>query len=90
VNVGGTREWGLALRRDIREYRKLEACDAYRVETWDRICKPYGWPQKFVEELVERGVCRSKRWVLTGTGQSSMKGERKCRGLREACRVDVP
>jgi hypothetical protein len=35
-----------------------------------------GWPQKFVEELVERGVCRSKRWVLTGTSQSSMRGER--------------
>lgn len=34
----------------VREYRELET--GKRVpsfETWDRICKLYGWPQTFVE-----------------------------------------
>jgi transcriptional regulator with XRE-family HTH domain len=31
------------------EYRALEAGDAFPdFETWDRICKLYGWPQTFV------------------------------------------
>jgi len=33
----------------VREYRELEAGKrAPTFETWDRICKLYGWPQTFV------------------------------------------
>jgi Helix-turn-helix domain len=32
----------------VREYRDLEAGEGYPdYETWDRICKLYGWPQSF-------------------------------------------
>jgi hypothetical protein len=32
----------------IREYRELEAgARSPTSETWDRICKLYGWPQTF-------------------------------------------
>jgi predicted transcriptional regulator len=34
------------------EYRRLEAGTCWpSFETWDRICKLYGWPQTFVEVL---------------------------------------
>jgi hypothetical protein len=33
----------------IREYRELEAGTRFPTcETWDRICKLYGWPQTFL------------------------------------------
>jgi Helix-turn-helix domain len=33
----------------VREYRELEAGTRFpTVETWNRICKLYGWPQTFV------------------------------------------
>ena len=33
----------------VREYRELEAGErSPDFETWDRICKMYGWPQTFV------------------------------------------
>jgi hypothetical protein len=33
----------------VREYRELEAgTGSPDFETWDRICKLYGWPQTFV------------------------------------------
>jgi hypothetical protein len=33
----------------VREYRELEAGDVFPdVDTWDRICELYGWPQPFV------------------------------------------
>jgi hypothetical protein len=33
----------------VREYRELEAGERWPTfETWDRICKLYGWPQTFV------------------------------------------
>ena len=33
----------------VREYRELEAGERTPTfETWDRICKLYGWPQTFV------------------------------------------
>jgi hypothetical protein len=32
-----------------QEYRELEAgTRSPDFETWDRICKPYGWPQTFM------------------------------------------
>jgi Helix-turn-helix domain len=41
--------WRLGV--SIREFRELEAggC-APTFETWDRICKPYGWPQTFATQ----------------------------------------
>jgi predicted transcriptional regulator len=37
------------LRVTIREYRELEAGTRFpSAETWDRICKLFGWPQTFV------------------------------------------
>jgi hypothetical protein len=47
---------GLSLARaswlvgaSAREYRALEDGESYPdFETWDRICKLYGWPQTFV------------------------------------------
>jgi Helix-turn-helix domain len=34
---------------DVRTYRELEAGERRPSwETWDRICKLYGWPQTFV------------------------------------------
>jgi hypothetical protein len=34
----------------IREYRELEAgARSPSFETWDRICKLFGWPQTFVK-----------------------------------------
>jgi predicted transcriptional regulator len=47
----GLRECGAAwlLGVSVREYRELEAGKrAPTFETWDRICKLYGWPQTFV------------------------------------------
>jgi Helix-turn-helix domain len=36
----------------VREYRELEAGSHWPTfETWDRICKLYGWPQTFVGVL---------------------------------------
>jgi hypothetical protein len=33
----------------VREYRELEAGERTPTfETWDRMCKLYGWPQTFV------------------------------------------
>lgn len=33
----------------VREYREIEAGTCWPTcETWDRICKLYGWPQTFV------------------------------------------
>jgi DNA-binding XRE family transcriptional regulator len=43
----GRAAWRLGV--SVREYREIEA--GARVpswETWDRICKLYGWPQTFV------------------------------------------
>ena len=38
--------WELGV--SIREYRDLEAgARAPSFETWDRICKLFGWPQSF-------------------------------------------
>jgi hypothetical protein len=35
----------------VQHYRKLEAGERFtEFETWDRICKLYGWPQTFVGE----------------------------------------
>jgi hypothetical protein len=32
----------------VREYRELEAGERTPTfETWDRMCKLYGWPQRF-------------------------------------------
>jgi hypothetical protein len=45
--AGWTGCWRLGV--SVREYREIEA--GARVpswETWDRICKLYGWPQTFV------------------------------------------
>jgi hypothetical protein len=34
----------------VREYRSFEAGERWPdFETWDRICKLYGWPQTFVD-----------------------------------------
>ena len=44
-------QWAWRLGVSIREYREIEG--GARVpswETWDRICKLYGWPQTFVSE----------------------------------------
>jgi Helix-turn-helix domain len=36
------------LRVSVREYRELEAGSRWPTfETWDRICKLYGWQQTF-------------------------------------------
>ena len=33
----------------VREYGEIEAGDrSPSFETWDRICKTYGWPQTFI------------------------------------------
>jgi len=35
----------------VREYRELEAGERWPCfETWDRICKLYGWPQTFIHD----------------------------------------
>jgi hypothetical protein len=45
--------WALGV--SIQEYRELEAgVRSPSFETWDRICKLYGWPQTF-----ELGVGRN-------------------------------
>jgi predicted transcriptional regulator len=39
--------WRLGV--SVHEYRELEAGERWpSFETWDRICKMYGWPQTFV------------------------------------------
>jgi len=45
-----TRSWAVPARpSSFREYRELEAGRRWPTfETWDRICKRYGWPQAFV------------------------------------------
>jgi DNA-binding XRE family transcriptional regulator len=46
--------WRLGVKP--QEYRELE--DGTRspdFETWDRICKLYGWPQTFVGSALHRG-----------------------------------
>ena len=35
----------------VREYRQLETGDRFPdSDTWDRICKLYGWPQTFAPD----------------------------------------
>ena len=43
----GQAVWRLGIT--VREYREIEAgaCSP-SFDTWDRICKLYGWPQTFV------------------------------------------
>ena len=42
----GQAAWRLGV--SVREYRELEAgTRSPSFETWDRICKLYGWPQTF-------------------------------------------
>jgi transcriptional regulator with XRE-family HTH domain len=44
---GARAAWELGV--NIREYRELESGQRPpSFETWDRICKLYGWPQTFV------------------------------------------
>jgi hypothetical protein len=49
----------------VRDYRALEDGESYpEFETWDRICKLYGWPQTFVgraEAHSQRGMERTMR-----------------------------
>ena len=43
----GEATWRLGV--SIREYRELEAGErSPSFETWNRICKTFGWPQTFV------------------------------------------
>jgi transcriptional regulator with XRE-family HTH domain len=45
--------WRLGVKP--QEYRELEAGKrSPDFETWDRICKLYGWPQTFVQEVSQR------------------------------------
>jgi DNA-binding XRE family transcriptional regulator len=45
----GRAAWRLGV--SIREYRELEAGSrSPNFETWDRICKLYGWPQTFARK----------------------------------------
>ncbi len=42
----GQAAWRLGM--SVREYRELEAGErSSSFETWDRICKAFGWPQTF-------------------------------------------
>ena len=43
---------GFVERSHVREYRELEAgTRSPNWETFDRICKVYGWPQTFVGRI---------------------------------------
>jgi transcriptional regulator with XRE-family HTH domain len=51
--------WRLGVKP--QEYRELEAgTRSSDFETWDRICKLYGWAQTFVQEVSQRATksCR--------------------------------
>jgi predicted transcriptional regulator len=49
----GQAAWRLGV--SVREYRELEAGTRWpSFETWDRICKTFGWPQMFVSEALSR------------------------------------
>jgi DNA-binding XRE family transcriptional regulator len=46
----GQAAWRLGV--SVREYREIEAgARAPSFETWDRICKPFGWPQTFASGI---------------------------------------
>jgi hypothetical protein len=58
-HVGGLvgRASRVAARSELREYRELEAgARSPNWETFDRICKLYGWPQTFVGQDSGLGV----------------------------------
>ena len=43
----GQAAWRLGV--SVREYREIEAGERWpSFETWDRICRLFGWPQTFV------------------------------------------
>jgi hypothetical protein len=45
----------------VREYPEVEAgTHSLTCETWDRICKPYGWPQTFRLDRSSR-ILRDRR-----------------------------
>ena len=72
--------WRLGLSRT--EYRELEAGErSPSFETWDRICKLYGWPQTFV------GSAKRGRLRLGGSVKSSSYWVGA--GLRSAVRCRV-
>jgi DNA-binding XRE family transcriptional regulator len=49
--------WRLGVKP--QEYRELEAGDRVPdFDTWDRICKLYGWPQTFMETFKRPGSRR--------------------------------
>ena len=59
--------WRLGVSR--HEYRELEAGKRFPTfQTWDRMCKLYGWPQRFEVE-----ADRGKRQVsaVLGSGSSA-------------------
>jgi hypothetical protein len=46
--VVGQAAWTMRLDISVREYRELEAGTSFpNWETFDRICKLFGWPQTF-------------------------------------------
>jgi DNA-binding XRE family transcriptional regulator len=46
--VVGQAAWTMRLGISVREYRELEAGTSFpNWETFDRICKLFGWPQTF-------------------------------------------
>jgi hypothetical protein len=56
--------WRLGVK--LQEYRELEAgTRSPDFDTWDRICKLYGWPQTFAGSAV--GL---ERWRSSARGQT--------------------
>jgi DNA-binding XRE family transcriptional regulator len=48
--VGRQAAWRLGI--SVREYREIEAGErSPSWETWDRICRTFGWPQTFMTVL---------------------------------------
>jgi hypothetical protein len=46
---------GCRLGVSVREYRRLETRErSPTFETWEGVCKLYGWPQTFVADRTER------------------------------------
>jgi shikimate kinase len=79
----GDRRKGISPLDSIREYRELDAgaCSP-SFETWDRICKLYGWPQTFAGRYPDVGVTRILVTGMSGTGKSSVLAELARRGHR--------
>jgi hypothetical protein len=72
--------WSVSVSASTESSRQVS--DSPDFETWDRICKLYGWPQTFAEASEPRGVSWELPSVAVSDACSGPVGSSSKRGTR--------